>query len=137
MTEQPLTLSLPEPLFLRLKDQAARTNRSVEQVTVDILATAVPVADELPPDLAGAISPLSVLDDESRWRAARTHLSAEDVGRIEELHRKRGQEGLTEEETRELAGLVRQYERAMLVRAQAAALLQQRGHDVSVLLRPA
>ena len=30
-------------------------------------------------------------------------------------------------------GLVRQYERAMLVRAQATVLLKQRGHDVSEL----
>jgi hypothetical protein len=32
------------------------------------------------------------------------------------------------------AALLRLYERVMLVRAGAAALLKQRGHDVSVLL---
>jgi hypothetical protein len=42
--------------------------------------------------------------------------------------------GLTEQQEREAAALIRQYERAMLIRAQAAALLKQRGHDVAGLL---
>ena len=46
-------------------------------------------------------------------------------------------EGLTETEAEETASLVRQYERAMLVRAQAVALLKQRGHDISGLLAAA
>jgi len=94
----------------------------------------VPVANELPADLAEAISPLSLLDDESLWRAARTRLPAESATQLESLHLKRQREGLTEAETQTLSGLVRQYERTMLVRAQAVALLKQRGHDVSHLI---
>lgn len=96
-----------------------------------------PVADELPADLAEAILPLSLLDDGSLWRAARTRLSAESAEQLESLHLKRQREGLTEAETQTLSGLVRQYERTMLVRAQAVALLKQRGHDVSQLLATA
>jgi hypothetical protein len=50
---------------------------------------------------------------------------------MEDLHLKRQREGLTDAEAKTLDGLVRQYERTMLVRAQAAALLKARGHDVS------
>jgi hypothetical protein len=89
---------------------------------------------ELPADLEEAISPLSLLDDDALWRAAGSRLASEDAARMEELHHKREQEGLNEAESQVLAGLVRQYERSMLVRAQAAALLRQRGHDVSGLL---
>jgi hypothetical protein len=46
-------------------------------------------------------------------------------------------QGLTEAEVQEAATLLRQYERVMLVRAHAAALLKQRGHDVSSLLTAA
>jgi len=46
---------------------------------------------------------------------------------------KRQSEGLTETEYKDVARLVRQYEQTMLIRAQAAALLKQRGHDVSSL----
>jgi len=91
------------------------------------------VADELPADLNEAISPLTLLDDQALWRAARSHLPAEAAAQMENLHLKRQREGLTEAEVQMLAGLVRQYERMMLVRAQAAALLKQRGHDVSEL----
>ncbi|HLB45739.1 MAG TPA: hypothetical protein VJL59_01815, partial [Anaerolineales bacterium] len=100
----------------------------------EVVATAVPIADELPPDLAEAISPLALLDNEALWRAARSHLPAEAASQMEELHLKRQREGLSEAEQQTLAGLVRQYERAMLVRAQAAALLKQRGYDVSELI---
>jgi hypothetical protein len=89
------------------------------------------VADELPPDLAEAISPLSLLDDEALWRAARRQFPS--AAELEELHLKRQREGLTEAETKVLADLMRQYEHVLLVRSQAIALLHQRGHDVSHL----
>jgi hypothetical protein len=53
---------------------------------------------------------------------------------MERLHLKHQRERLTEGETQTLAGLIRQYERAMLIRAQATALLKERGHNVSELL---
>ncbi len=77
---------------------------------------------------------MSVLEDESLWRAARAHLAPADARRLEELHQKRQREGLEDAEAWELGPLVRQYERFLLVRAQPAALLKQRGHDVSGLL---
>ena len=134
MPMQTLTLNVPGPLYDRLKHRAQRSNRTVEDQTIALLVAFVPVADELPSDLAKAISPLSVLEDESLWRAARAHLAPAEASRLEELHQKRQREGLEDAEARELAPLVRQYERFLLVRAQAAALLKQRGHDVSRLL---
>ncbi len=77
MTIQPITLNLPGHLYNRLKRRAEQAHRTVEAELLEVVASAVPVADELP--------------------------------------------------------LVRQYERVMLVRAHAAALLKQRGHDVSEL----
>jgi hypothetical protein len=106
----------------------------VEAELLDAVVAAVPVADELPADLNEAISPLDLLDDAALWRAARSRLPVEAAEQMESLHLKRQREGLTEAEAQTLAWLVRQYERAMLVRAQAAALLKQRGHNVSTLL---
>jgi hypothetical protein len=134
MTVQPLTLNIPQPLYHRLKERAEQTHRTVEDETLDVLASAVPVADQLPADLVEAVSPLALLDDQAVWRAARSGLAAEAAARLEDLHLKRQREGLTETESQTVAALVRQYEWAMLVRAQAAALLHQRGHDVSALV---
>jgi len=133
MAVQPMTLNLPGALYNRLKRQAEQTHRSVEAELLEAVASAVPADDELPNDLAEALSPLALLDDQALWRAARSHLSAEAADQLESLHLKRQREGLTEAEAQTLAVLVRQYERTMLVRAQAAALLKQHGYDVSSL----
>ena len=137
MTTQTVTLTLPEPLYERLKERAGQTHRSVEDEALAVLATAVPVAADLPVDLAAAISPLTVLDDAALWQAARSHFPADVAEQLEALHLKRQRVGLTESEEQIAAALIRQYERAMLIRAQAAALLKQRGHDVSSLLNAA
>ncbi len=129
-----VTLELPEPLYQRLKARAEQAQRRVEEELLEVVATAVPVADDLPDDLADALSPLALLDAAALWRAARTQLPADAADQLADLNRKRQREGLTEAEAQQAAALLRQYERAMLIRAQAAALLKQRGHDVSSLL---
>jgi hypothetical protein len=105
-------------------------------VDVVIQFPAPPTGDELPAELAAAVASLAVLDDEVLWRTARGRLADELSRRTEELHHKRQREGLTAAETEEVAGLVRQYERVLLLRAKAAELLRARGHDVSGLLTP-
>jgi len=84
--------------------------------------------------LAETISSLAHLDDETLQRAARSHFPTEKAAELEVLHLKRQDEGLTTDEAQRAAELTRQYERAMLIRAQATALLMQRGHDVSALI---
>lgn len=137
MSTQSVTLHLPDPLYQRLKRRAEQAQRPVEDELLDMVAAAIPVGDELPTELAEALSPLALLDDQALWRAARTHLPADAVEELERLHLKRQREGLSASEVEQAAALLRHYERFMLVRAQAAALLKQRGHDVSVLLTAA
>jgi hypothetical protein len=134
MSVQPITVNLPTILYSRLRRRAEQNRRTVEAELLEVVTTAVPVANELPADLNEAISPLSLLNDAALWRAARSRLASETAAQLEALHLKRQRDGLTATEEQTLAGLVRQYERVMLVRAQAAALLKQRGHDVSELL---
>jgi plasmid stability protein len=133
MTSQALTVQLPDNLYTRIKQRADQAHRSVEAELLDLLATAVPETDELPADLHQALTALESLDDEELWRAARGRLAVALAAELEALHLKRQREGLNESETQRCAELVRNYERAMLVRAQAIALLHQRGHNVSSL----
>jgi plasmid stability protein len=133
-TTQDITISLPDVLYQKLKARAEQTQRSVEAEALDALVASVPVVDELPADLEASLAQLRLLDDKALWRAARTTFAADAARQLEDFHLKRQREGLTEHETQAAAALLQQYERAMLVRAQAAALLKQRGHDVSVLL---
>ena len=134
MAVQTLVLNVPSPTYDVLKQRAEQEKRSVEDVSLEVLATAVPMSEELSADQNEAIEALSLLDDRALLRAARSHLPKKAAAQIESLHRKRQRQGLTETETEKLEALVRQYERYMLVRAQAAVLLKQRGHDVSKIL---
>jgi plasmid stability protein len=134
MPTQTVTVHLPEALYEQLKARAEQRQHSLADEVRDTLTAAVPVADDLPTDLDQAISPLAFLDDTALWRSAQSHFSAESAERLEALHQKRQNEGLTADEEQEMATLIRQYERIMLVRAQAALLLKQRGYDVASLL---
>ena len=133
MTMQTITLSLPGHLYSQLQLRAERAHRTVEAELLEVVATAVPATEELSPDLAEAIAPLELLDDEALWRAARSHLPSEAAQQMEQLHLRRQATGLTTPERDTLTQLTHQYERYMLVRAQATALLKQRGHDVASL----
>jgi len=134
MAVQAVTVTLPEPLYERLARRAQRTQRTVEAELADAVATLRDEPDELPTDMAEAIAALHLLGDKDLWRAARQSLAPEKAADIEELHLKRQSEGLSASENEALAMLMREYTRIMLVRSRSAALLKQRGHDVSALL---
>lgn len=108
----------------------------MEAELLEVVSTAVPLAEELPGDLSEAVLALEVLDDDELCRSARVKLSEGMAERLEELHFERQHRKLTAAEDEELSGLVRQYERTMLVRAQAAMLLKRRGYDVDLLVNP-
>ena len=133
-TTQDITISIPDVLYQKLKARAEQTQRSVEAEALDALTAAVPVVDDLSTDLEDSLAQLSLLDEAALWRAARTSFAADAAHQLEDLHLKRQRDGLTDHEAQAVAALLQQYERVMLVRAQAAALLKQRGQDVSSLL---
>lgn len=129
-----LTLDLPDTLYEKLRHRAQEAQRTVEDELRDIMVRSLAVDDELDPDLAQAVAQLATLDDATLLRAARTTLAADAAEQLESLHEKRQREGLTEAESQTAAALTRRHEHTMVVRAEAAALLVERGHDVSGLL---
>jgi plasmid stability protein len=128
---QTLTVNLPSELYVRIKKRADQANRSVEEEAIQLLAATAPAGQ---PGDAEAIASLQLLENESLERAARSHLAAEFAVELETLHFKQQRESLTNAEEIRCAELVRAYERSMLIRAHAAALLKKRGVDVSQLV---
>lgn len=133
MVAQAVIVNLPGPLYERLVRRATKAQRTIEAELVDAVTTLFSEPDELPADMAEAIDALSMLDDDDLWRAARHGLAPDKAEAIEELHVKRQREGLSASELEALATLMKEYTRVMLVRSRSAALLEQRGHDVSEL----
>lgn len=81
-----------------------------------------------------AVAALELLSDEELWRAARNPLAEADRARLEALNLKQQKENLTPAEEEDLDRLLLHYDRSVLLRAEAARLLKERGHDVSGLL---
>ena len=134
MSAHAITLHLPEILYQRFRQRAEWSHRSLETELLDAVASAASVEDELSPDLIEAVEALERLDDEELWRLAREAMSREASQELEALHFKQRDEGLSQDEDATRAKLLHDYERTMLVRAQAAKLLKDRGHDVSRIL---
>jgi hypothetical protein len=107
--------------------------RSVEAELVAVVSFALPTLDDLPADIADELAQLAYLTDAELWQAARTTLPLKDSERMQVLLLKRQREGLSATEEREAKRLAHRADRTMLVRAQAAVLLKDRGHDVSSL----
>lgn len=134
MTAHAITLHLPETLYERFRQRAEWSRRSLETELLEAVASAAPAEAELSPEVIRDIEALEGLADEELWRLARKVMSREASEELEALHRKQRDEGLSQDEDAARARLIQEYEQAMLIRAQAARLLKDRGHDVSTLL---
>lgn len=132
---QTITLNLPDFIYEKIKHRAEQTRRTIEDELLEMVAANVPETEELQADLAQAVAGLSFLDDKTLWQAARTHLPARSVTRIEALHNKRRNQGLDKAEESELAGLIKEYDKSILIRSEAIGILLDRGHDVSKLVK--
>ena len=135
MSPQTLTVSVPASLYSRLQQSADGSQRSVEEEVLELLTSAL--ADHtVPRDLAETVASLSSLDDAQLWQVARGQLTGEASRELETLHWKRQREGLLSDEQQRAEELERLFDRIVLLRSEAAALLKQRGHDPTPLVAP-
>lgn len=133
---QTLELTLTNELYQQVKQRAVQTNRTVQAeviAAVEALLATDNLAVELPPTLAEEIAQLPFLDNDHLWQAARKVAPAEKNERIQALVLKQQAEGLTPTEQEEAQQLRFYAHRLMLIRAEAAVLLQQRGFNISTL----
>lgn len=134
MEAHAITLRLPETLYERFRRRAEWTHRSLETELLEAVAAAASVPGELSAELIEAVETLEALTDEELWRLAREAMSREASQELEALHSKQRDQELTEAENAARGRLIAEYERTVLVRAQAARILKNRGHDISVIL---
>lgn len=134
MPSNAVTLNLPDSLYVRFEEEARAAHTTVEAQLLQIVQAAARDEGGLPEDLAQAVRDLEVLDDKALWNAARAQLPEEAHEHFDALNFKQQSEGLTPRERAEQKRLLHQSDRMMLVRAHAARLLRERGHDVSSLL---
>jgi hypothetical protein len=134
MPAHAITLHLPETLYKRFRQRAEWSHRSLETEILDAVASGASVEAELSPELIETVEAIETLGDDELWCLARKTMSPEASQELESLHFKQRSKGLSPVEDTTRAKLIQEYERSMLIRAQAARLLKERGHDVSGLL---
>jgi hypothetical protein len=133
--EQPITVHVPQSVYERIRRAAEQRRRTVADEVAAVVEQAF--AGEQPPEAAGVVEQLPHLSDPDLWAAARLRVPAKQATRMQNLVWKEQAEGLTAAEQEEADLLQRYAQQVMLVRAEAAALLHERGRDVSGLIDPA
>jgi hypothetical protein len=135
---QTVTVNLPDKIYQRVKKQSKMTQRSIPEEVAAVLADALTDDVQLPETLELELSQLQFLTDEELWRAARLRPTSEEADQMQVLLERQQREGLTRVERQEVARLSDFFNRIMLVRAEAAVQLKQRGYDVnSIITAPA
>ena len=122
-------IRVPEPLYRRLERAAALTHRSVTDVLASTIAIALPPMSDLPEVLADELAGMIWLSDEALHAATQPTFTHDQQQRLSELNDLEDERPLTEIEQGERAALLAEYERSVLRRAQAFAVLAQRGYQ--------
>ena len=127
MAGQSVSVELPTEVYNQIKRAAERSHRPFDQVLVGAVTAVAPVIDTAPEALRSSLAQLTYLNDAAPWQAARATIPAEQPQRLQNLHDLKQRRPLTHGELAEEAELLRLYRDTLLVRAQAAVLLKQRG----------
>lgn len=131
MSQQVVTLNIPQPIYEQLRQAAKKKHRSVNELMIEAIAAATSPANLSTSQLRSDLAQMTYLNDAALWQAARATLSSTQRKRMENLHHKKQREELSAEEQVEAASLETLYLDTLLVRAQAAVLLKQRNYDIS------
>jgi predicted DNA-binding protein len=133
MTDHTVTVTLPDHLYQRLHLLAQRTNREIPEVLLASLEATLAGAKAdtaLPSEVADELAAMWQFSDQELWAVTETTLSPEQETRLNALTTTQGERALTTAEQAELTTLLAEYDRAVLRRAQALALLSLRGHSI-------
>ena len=132
MAEKTITAQLPESAYRKLQKAAELTYRSVDEILVSTIETSLPTMPDVPSELAEELSAMHLLSDDALWAAVSPALSQAKQTRLAQLNQLAHERPLTPAEEAEQNDLVAAYGRSVLRRAQALAILSQRGHPVSL-----
>jgi hypothetical protein len=128
--EETVSVQVPQSTFRKLEQAARLTHRSVFEILVSAVETTLPSPPDLSADVADELAAMFLLSDEALWAATQPSFSPAGQTRLQQLNRLAGERPLTPPETAEHESLLKSYHHAVLRRAQALAILSQRGHPV-------
>jgi hypothetical protein len=133
MDLQTITISLPTPIYRRVEQHSQLMQRSVAEELVAVVIN-YSEKETLADDIEQALAQLDWFTDSELWQVARLTVSQENSVAMQELLEKQQRDGLTTLESQQVQQLSHLFNRVMLLRAKAAALLKKRGDDISSII---
>ena len=131
MDTHPMTLPVPDDVYVRARQIADQTARPIEQVLVEHLKVALArPLPTLPADEEAELEALHRLSDDALWTIAREQMPDSVQDRLQVLMDRNTQGTIESDEHDELQTLVERGDRLMVRKAQAAAILKQRGYAI-------
>lgn len=130
-----ITITLPDSVLLKLNRAAELTHRSVDEIVAATVEAALTSDVDLPDELEAELAAMHLFSDEALWAATHPTMSAHEQQRLAQLNDAAQNQPLTQAEQTEQEMLLRAYNRSILRRAQALALLKQRGHKIARALK--
>ncbi len=131
-----VTIELPLAIFERLEHNARQQRRSIPDVIRDMVLQDVSNLPPLPSDVEAELAAFANLSDDVLGLLARSTLTETQQSELAHLNHLAQQRPLTREESARQQELGNAYDRVLVRRAQAAALLKSRGYDLSHLSLP-
>lgn len=126
-----ITLILPADISDRARQIAETTSRPVEQILIEHLKSLSSPLPELPPDEQAELDALHHLSDDALWTIAREQVPDDAQTQAQKLMGKNSRSTISDLEAVELEKLVRRADRVMLRKAEAGAILKERGYPFS------
>jgi hypothetical protein len=121
------TLHIPEDIYRRAEHIAKEGGQTIDKVLIDHLQTLA--LSTLPLDEQKELEALKFLSDDALRTIAREQLPSDVQSRMQTLMDRNTQGSITSTEYDELASHVDRGNRLMVRKAEAAYLLQSRGHS--------
>ena len=134
MALQKLTIELPEKIYQRIASLAKKFDRPFADETIKLIQAALNQESSSTLDVEDRLEQLAFLTERELLKAVKATAAAEDVESMQGLLEKQQREGLTASELEQVQSLSSHFNQIMLVRAKSAALLVERGHDISKLM---
>lgn len=129
MSDRTITLSVSEEIYARAREVAERTARPIESILRDWLES-VAGLPTLAPEEEAELQAIRSLSDDVLWTIAREQLPRAVQERLSLLLKLNEREAATNAEVEELDQLLERGDRLMLLKAEAAAILTERGYTV-------
>ena len=131
MAHNSVTVDLPHSALEQLQLAAHQQNRSISEIARDLILQELPGLPFLPKDLQDELAAFAGLSNDVLWLLARSALPETQQQELAGLNSEAQKRPLTNEEIARQQNLIDAYDHILVRRSHAAALLRQRGFDLS------